>query len=108
MAELVGHAECPECKQKAGVYADKRGQLYLNCKEGEKGGCGIFKYQSKTGQARLKKRMESFLETPTDGVESRPIDEAGNIEESPKINIVEKPKKKGFFQRRREARRVVV
>lgn len=50
MAENVGNMACPECGQSATVKADKRKFIYLDCE------CGIFKYQSKAGQRRVKAR----------------------------------------------------
>lgn len=57
MAKHVGEVKCLECGGTAGVFADKRNWLYTNCKA-EFGGddCGINKYQSAKGQARIRAR----------------------------------------------------
>lgn len=116
MAEHVGEAKCPECGEGAAVKADKRKFLYLDCT------CGIFKYQSKSGQEKIKARW--LLEQPEKaaaflGVEAEP--EAPKIEEIEPLPVVEKlevvtpvvspkkersasPKKPGYFERSRQRR----
>ncbi|MAX55394.1 MAG: hypothetical protein CL537_07770 [Alcanivoracaceae bacterium] len=57
MAEHVGEVACLECGGTAGVYADKRRWLYTNCHRKHGGDdCGINKYQSAKGQARIRAR----------------------------------------------------
>lgn len=58
MAELVGHAACPECGTKSEVVKNKRGKLLLKCPVHSQ-----FHYQTKQGQIDLKARTE-FLAGP--------------------------------------------
>lgn len=67
MAENVGQVSCPECKQVATMKADKRRFVYVDCE------CGIFKYQSKAGQTRIKARW--LAERPEEAREFLGIEE---------------------------------
>lgn len=103
MGEVIGKAKCPECGETAKVCEDKLKKLYLNCE------CGIFKYQSKIGQERLRKRFELFSDEPAPSVDSPEVD-APEISESIESGLVSevtesKPRKnRGFFGKRRASR----
>lgn len=53
MSELKGQVPCPDCGTTSDVKADKRKFLYLVCPD-----CGVFKYQTHKGQARLRYRLD--------------------------------------------------
>lgn len=104
MAEVIGKAVCPECGAVAKVCEDKRKQLYLNCDAGESGGCGIFKYQSKIGQARLKKRFAAFPGEDPVGAASPKEPEPEKVPDVvAKLPVAKPEKRAGFFGRRRAA-----
>lgn len=64
MADLVGYADCPECRKKAGVFQGKR-HLHVDCKPEFGGdGCSVFKYQSKVAQKKLRNRTRFISESP--------------------------------------------
>lgn len=112
MAEHVGEVRCLECEGTAGVYADKRNWLYTNCHRKHGGDdCGISKFQSAKGQARIRARWArenpaqaaAFLGDPKPEPVEKPEPEA------PKAPAVEPapapkkaPKKGGFFQSNRK------
>lgn len=120
MAEHVGEVGCPECGESCAVKADKRKFIYLDC------ACGIFKYQSKSGQEKIKARWRKeqpekageFLGgaevVPEKIAVEEPETEAVKPEVKapviPKKPALEKaPKKASYFERsrqRRELRRV--
>ncbi len=81
MSELKGQVPCPDCGTTSDVKADKRKFLYLVCPD-----CGVFKYQTHKGQARLRARLEQA----TAGAASV---ESGTAEPAPE-NPVQVPKTK--------------
>ena len=102
MAEFVQNCDCPECGGEAKAMKDKRMFLYLNCPC-----CGIFKYQTKTGQAKMLARINAYnarqdskaepepgLETPKAEPETPPPAEPSSGAASPKSEPEPQPQKK--------------
>lgn len=111
MAEHVGEVKCLECGGTAGVYADKRSWLYTNCHRKHGGDdCGISKFQSAKGQARIRARWARenpeqaavFLGEPTPEPVAEPEPEPQKqAAEAPVHTPKKAPKKGGFFKSQR-------
>ena len=72
MAELVGHAPCPDCGVNSEVRENKRKKLLLDCPVHS-----IYPYQSKEAQILLKKKTAFIAEQAAPAV--------GSAETVPKV-----------------------
>ncbi|MGB0664403.1 MAG: hypothetical protein ACPGMR_11520 [Pontibacterium sp.] len=111
MAEHLGFLPCLECGRQMDVMSDKRQKLYGVCRHMDAGkdtGCGVFKYQTRSGQARFVKRYErDGVPVGTQGFEKTPETDVLVPPEVPKPKPTEKPetvptekpvKKQSFFK----------
>lgn len=120
MARHVGEVKCLECGGTAGVFADKRNWLYTNCKADFGGDdCGINKYQSAKGQARIRarwarERPEQAAQFLGPAPKPEPVQEPAPVTETPKPApkpaepapapaAKKAPKKPGIFGKSRKA-----
>lgn len=90
MAKSICSVPCPVCNENAEIRSrgGARSALDLNCTS-----CGVLSFQTRAGQARLKKLADEATKAP----EELPENKGSQGLESSGTHTGDAPEKKGFF-----------